>query len=69
MEGLCINTDEAKIYQDFSQSNKNKTILLNNTKIYNILSEDVFTDLSKDTRRHWTKIAGDNFELINGGII
>lgn len=57
---------EAKIYQEFSQSNKNKTILLNNTKIYNILSEDVFTDLSKDTRRHWTKIVGDNFELING---
>lgn len=57
---------EAKIYQDYCQLNKNKHILLQNTKIFNILSEDTFVDKSKDTRRKWDSISNLDVEYIRG---
>jgi putative ABC transport system ATP-binding protein len=57
---------EAEIYQNYCESHKNRIEKIDESHIYNILSNDVFDDPQKDTRRSWNKISDINISYVKG---
>lgn len=57
--------EEAKVYQDYCQGNKDKFLILKHTNIYNLLSEDI-VEKGKDTRQAWNNSTTGEIEFFSG---